>query len=332
MTATQKLKKLDWPEGAYRWTGPINDLRPGRRRVLSLELRNTSGNLAALHAFDDLQELSLDARPGVDLSPLTSVRMGGLSLRAVGCDLTPIGAIPGLTGLGLSFSGDITVPKRWQLPDSLRELTVFSEGDPPQPAQKILDAVDWTRLTALESLTIIGDANEPIHLDWGLLRHLPNLTRLEAKRGAWHTGTDPSPLEPPFDGLSRKLSWIRIDAWDPVTVRSALSAYLDRPTDADWGPAVYQRYAPEKRLPPWTPQGGEDGWGVYGSLHDTSPDDFETEYDASDHAEQRLRAADPELAERILFDPENAGTGINAASRADLERALAILGLGDRRD
>lgn len=193
----------------------------------------------------------------------------------------------------------------------------------------MLSAIDWERLCELRTLMILGNSDAPVECDLSFLRHLPKLDRLDLFRGVWHAGAHPSPLEPPFDGLSRGLTWIRIDAWDPETVRPALADYLDRPSDDDWHPTVYQRHEPEKREPPWTPRRYDDGWTTYGSLHDAWQDEFETEYDASDHAEQRVREADPKLADRTLFDPENAGTGISAASQADLKRTLSILKLGD---
>jgi hypothetical protein len=101
-------------------------------------------------------------------------------------------------------------------------------------------------------------------------------------------------------GLSKRLTFVRIDAVDP------------EPTT------------------PWAVKQLSDGsrWVTYGSLlrgEDGAHDDSET--DACRRARTRLRAADAALLRRLDFDPESAGTGISAASREDLQRALTILGL-----
>ena len=328
MMTRRALKKLDWPPRTYRWRGPLEGLAPGRRQVESLELHNPSGDLSVLAAFGDLRELVVGDGEGLDLSPLTTLALERLYLRVVGSDLSPVERLSGLESFGFSSPGEVVVPERWALPASLRRLSFFSEDESPRAVEQVLRAIDWSRLSDLRSLDVIGDVDEPIRLDWGLLRSLPRLERLEARRGAWHDDSAPSPLEPPFDGLPRGLTWLRIDAWDPDAIGPALAAYLGRP--ADDPPVVYQRYPPQGRRPPWSLLEDDDGWQVYGSLHERADsDEVETEYDAAELAEQRLRDADPDLAARLVFDPENAGTGIYAASRDDLRRALTILGLPD---
>src|SRR5262249_5966550 len=96
--------------------------------------------------------------------------------------------------------------------------------------------------------------------------------------------------------------------------------------------SVSQRYEFREPPPPWTisalPDG--EGWLVYGSFareergeHDRS----DTEYDALRRAKGRLRSVDAALLRRLDFDPENAGTGIFAASREDVEEALRAMGV-----
>jgi hypothetical protein len=40
-----------------------------------------------------------------------------------------------------------------------------------------------------------------------------------------------------------------------------------------------------------------------------------------------VRAADPQLADRLDLDQESSGTGIAAPTREDLERALRLIGV-----
>ena len=167
------------------------------------------------------------------------------------------------------------------------------------------------------------------------LRELPELRILRMEQGIFHDGPEPSPLEPPFAGLSRNLTWVRIDAADPEPLRMALEEIMARPAPTDSGPygvTVYDRPPPDQRSAPgeWAVHAYDDGgWGVYGSLYEALDCDDETEYEAADRAQRRLRSADAKLAKRLDFDPESNGTGLYAESREDLEAALRLLGLTD---
>ncbi|MEV4420489.1 hypothetical protein AB0L40_11010 [Patulibacter sp. NPDC049589] len=325
------LRKDTWPNG-YIWSGPIDDLAPGRRTVERLELRKVGDidveGLRVLQRFPDLRQLFLldggDVHlDGLDGLPLERLRIGGIA----SVDLRPVANLPALRDLGVGECG-IRNPEGLRFPETLDALILTFEED-VETLPHLASAIDWEGLRGLRTLIVHGDPDAPVSVDLSFLRHLPELDRLDLFEGVWHAGPGPSPLDPPFEGLSRKLSWIRIDAWDPDTVKPALAAYLVR--DADHPPTVYQRYAPRKRRVPWEPFADPNGWQVYGSLHDAAADDdIETEYDAAEAAERKLRKADRALAARIEFDPENAGTGIYAKSREDLERVLAILELGQR--
>ena len=225
-----------------------------------------------------------------------------------------------------------------RLASTLRMLGVGND-DPDltgAPVKQLIEALDWDALQGLRSLSIrIGGLYEmrPVEVDMGFLRSLPNLVYLDAYNGFRHVGPRPSPIEPPFDGLSKHLKFLRVDAWEPEPLRAALQAYLGiDPSDVEAGPSVVQRYEFEEPAPPWSiievPDGG--GWCAYGSLLRDEPGehDDDTEYDAARRAMRRIRDADRALLKRLEFDPESAGTGIGAVVRDDLETALGILGLG----
>lgn len=199
-----------------------------------------------------------------------------------------------------------------------------------KPVEQAIDAIDWSTMPALVTLGIrVGGLYEvrPIDADLGFLRSLPALRHLDLASGILHRGPGPSPLEPPFDGLSRQLTSLRIEADEPEPLRAALREYLGVATDDPEGPSVRQRYPYEEPAPPWSIREDDDGCSVYGSFarEEHAAHDDVTEYDALRRARARLRAVDPALDRRLDFDPESAGTGIMAARREDLERALAIL-------
>ena len=140
--------------------------------------------------------------------------------------------------------------------------------------------------------------------------------------GVWHRGPEPSPLEPPFTGLTKTLRRVSLDAWEPDALRAALEEYL-----LVASVMVVQRYEPETHEP-WAIDHDDDEWVTYGSLWEAmDAGDDETEYDAMKAAKRMIRSADPKLLARLDFDHESDGTGIAARTREDLERALGILGL-----
>jgi hypothetical protein len=325
--------------GAYAASGTLAGIDgPGKRTVTSLSLRRLGAgeDLSVLAAFGDLEQLELDHVQDVDLSPLAVPGLRRLAIKHASgvLDLTPVARLPRLELLILGNLHAVHVAPL-ALAGTLRSLTVIND-DPAltgAPVKHVVEAIDWDGLGDLHTLSVgVGGLYEmpPIQLDLSFLRSLPALERLDMHTGIRHAGAGPSPLEPPFHGLSKRLSFVRIDAEDPEPVRRALCAYLGLdPDDPASAAVVYERRAASESQPPWTiselPDGG---WAVYGSLWRASGgSDGTTEFDLLREAKRRLRAGDAALLKRLDFDPESAGTGISAASREDLERALDILGL-----
>jgi hypothetical protein len=170
----------------------------------------------------------------------------------------------------------------------------------------------------------------PAHVDLGFLTHLSTLERLDMVSGVLHAGTAPSPLEPPFAGLPRGLTYVRVEADDPTATKAALQRYLAHPEDpVGEDVIVVQRHPYDdvgERDADWAIVPSDAGWQTYGSLADTlGPDAFDVEYDALQVAQRRVRDVDVALFERVEWDHEADGTGIYAPSRADLERVLTAL-------
>jgi len=298
---------------------------------------DASEDLAVLRSFADLEELTLEHVRGVDLRPLTGLGVERLTItEAVGVDLTPLAALPQLFSLILGNLDDIEVAQLTLAP-SLRLLVVIND-DPMltgEPVRRLIKAIDWSRLAGLRSLSLrVGGLYEmpPIAVDFGFLRCLPKLERLDMYAGLRHAGPSRAPTEPPFDGLSRDLTALRISGDEPASVRTALCKYLGAdPDDPQTGIVVSDWPESDEPAPTalWAISGPVDGvWTAYGSLHRAEDAASEgTEHEACERAETRLRKLDAALVERLDLDPESAGTGIMAKSRADLERALALLEL-----
>jgi hypothetical protein len=226
------------------------------------------------------------------------------------------------------------------LPSDLGGLLISAEPPHGSPAlvERLLASIAWERLEALRSLGIVVGARDPfppIAVDLSFLTHLPRLERLDLFERIEHAGPGPSPLEPPFTGLAKTLTWLRLDAWDPEPLKRALHAHLPLRTPDGYPVAsVYQRYPYRKRVP-WELQEGVEGWSTYGSLLEmpeiaaaVDPDGVAAvENDALRIAKAKLKAADPALLGRLDFDQESDGTGISTPAREDLRSALALLGL-----
>jgi hypothetical protein len=334
----RKVRGAPVEMGMYTASGTLEGVRPGRRTVKELEVRRLDrfsvDGLRPLTAFEDLEILELARLDGVDLEPLAelSVTVDRLGLtHLTGVDLSPLGHLRAVAGLYLmDVADDCRVPEELPLPSSLRRLFLTNDGRglSGDPVRRLIEAIDWERLGELRALELRVGGLEPlsaIEVDLGFLSCLPKLERLDVRRGVWHAGPRPSPLEPPFKGLSRNLTWLRINAWDPEPTKAQLRDLLG------FQPTVYQRYGPQPRAASWTihaPDDGVDDWQMYGSLADAFADqDFATEYDALKYARKRIRDADVALLRRLDFDPENAGTGIAAVSKEDLVAALRLLEL-----
>lgn len=324
--------------GAYRASGTLRGIDgPGRRTVSALTLQKLGAgeDLAVLSHFPDLVQLELEHATDLDLSALAGLGITTLAIRScAGLNLAPIASLPKLALLIIGNVDRLHVPDL-SLAQGLRSLAIIND-DPEldgQPVKQIIEAIQWSRLINLRELVVrIGGLYEalPIRTDLAFLGRLPALARLDMYRGVRHDGADPSPLEPPFAGLSKHLTSIRIDGDEPERTRRALCVYLGvDPEDPEAGVIVCERHADTATRRPWSIQGPIDGrWTAYGSLLRAERGAYDdTEYAACQRAEQRLRKANPGLLRRLDLDPESAGTGVVAHSPEDLTAALDVLGL-----
>jgi hypothetical protein len=332
------LRKLPGrpPErGMYEISGSLDGVGPGRRVVKELYVNRLDGRgtegLAPLVAFDDLRRLILNQVRDLDLEVLS--RLDLEFVRIEEANRVNLGTFAARDGLGrldlLCLDADCVVPREMTLPPSLWSL-VLGEFRSPATGDQIhalLEAIDWSKLTALTSLYVRLENIPPVETDLTFLRHLPDLESLWIT-GVHHRGPAPSPLEPPFNGLSRKLQRVIIEADDPVTVREALR----RHAGPELEPSVQQRRPYTPPPPPWEihePARVGGMWSAYGSLADAAGlSRDETESTGLRRARTRLREADPALLRRLDFDSESEGTSIMASARKDIVAALRILGLG----
>ncbi len=329
---------------AYVVSGTLEGVDgPGRRTVRELDVRGLGpdavGGLSALPAFGDLEDLTLERVHGVDLAPLAQTGVRGLRLLDIAeLDLAVLAELK-LEGLLIAEFRDCAMPATLRLSASLRGLSIFNDGPSlsGDDVRILVERIDWSLLGGLRMLDLsVGGNHElaPAVVDLGFLRHLPELVTLRMEDGVVHAGPGPSPLEPPFAGLSRKLRWVRVSAVDPEPLKAALEAFIAPPRDDGDGPqgvTVYQREAAAPAEPAWTIREfeGDDGFGVYGSLQQAlGQGSEETEYKVVKRVRALIASADPALLKRLDFDPEAGGTGIYAERRQDLEGVLRILGLG----
>jgi hypothetical protein len=331
--------------GAYEISGSLDGEVPGRRTVKDLHVKRLDGRfsqgLTALLAFDDVRRLTLEQIRDVDLDVLNRLSLDRLRIEhAGGLDLRVLSLRDGLRFVDfIDLDDDCIVPDELALPSSLEHLGVTEgrAGRTGRQVQDLLEAIDWSRLTGLTSLYVrVGglDAMPPIETDMSFLRFLPELKYLDLGH-VYHAGAGPSPLEPPFEGLSRKLERVITEAWDPAAVREGLQRHVGVPVDPTTGPGgIHQRRPYIPPPPPWAihePANAGSLWSAYGSLADAAGlTRDETESRALRQARARLRDTDPALLRRLDFDPESSGTAILASSRDDLVAALRILGLGQR--
>jgi hypothetical protein len=343
MSPLRKLPRRPPESGMYEAVGALDGLVPGRRVVKDLEVRRLDGRqseagLTPLTAFGDLTILTMTDVRDVDLTPLRELDL--MFLRIEGAAAVDLGRLeglrPGLRALQLLLlDEDCVVPPRLVLPPTLEQFVIGDRGaarNGPQVAA-VLDAVDWSALSDLKMLNIrVGGIGEPlVEVDLGFLRELPKLDNLWVT-GVRHIGPAPSPVEPPFDGLSRGLQRVIFEAADPGAAEAAMRRYVTVSDDElQISVRPLSTAVAGEAEPPWTitepiETGGH--WFTYGSLADHAGDGREsTEYDALTAARRALRAADPALLRRLDFDPESSGTTILATSRDDLATALSILGI-----
>lgn len=302
----------------------------GELRHIGGQTWSVTGSLAGVvpPAGETVEELYVE-RPVGSLEPLTAfgdLRMLHLAY-ARGVDITPLASLAALEHLTLLNLRDVVVPPSLPLAASLESLVLVQDGwkETGAPAEAVIRALDWPRLTRLQWLSLQVGGLEPlppIAVDLGFLRVLPALRTVRIDCGVHHRGAAPSPLAPPFDGLPRGLREIRIDAWRPGKVRAALQRRYPRASVV-----VQQRTRYVPGTGSWTISRFEDEWITYGSFADAFDNRHDTEYEALAAARRTLRRADPALLKRLDFDPESAGTGISAPTRRDLVRALELLGI-----
>jgi hypothetical protein len=335
--------------GVYRASGRLDDLKPGRRSVTWLEVgradpTTTDVGLEPLLRFVDVDRLKIERLASLSLEPLARLprRLDLLSIeRGADLDLGPLANVRvGGHLMLIDLDDRCRVPERLVLPSDLGGLLI--SADPPHGSsalvERLLTSIAWECLGGLRSLCIVVGARKPFPLvtvDLSFLAELQQLERLDLFDRIEHSGPTPSPLEPPFVGLAKTLTMLRIDAWEPEPLKRALHAHLPlRTPDGYPVGSVYQRYPYTQRVP-WEIQAVTDGWTVYGSLLEmpeiaeaADPDAVAAvENDALRIAKVKLKAADPALLRRLDFDQESDGTGISAPAREDLRSALALLGL-----
>ena len=331
------LRKDTWPD-SYRVRGGLDGIDgPGRRTVRRLTISGMhGGDLSALRAFSDLTWLVLEDIEDVDMTALTDLSLETLDVGpARGLDLAPLAELRGLRGLSLGGLDAVHVPDQLRLAAELHTLGLIADtaGVNADSVERLIATIDWASLDGLRELTVRAGWSQrvpPAHVDLGFLTHLSTLERLDMVSGVLHAGTAPSPLEPPFAGLPRGLTYVRVEADDPTATKAALQRYLAHPEDpVGEDVIVVQRHPYDdvgERDADWAIVPSDAGWQTYGSLADTlGPDAFDVEYDALQVAQRRVRDVDVALFERVEWDHEADGTGIYAPSRADLERVLTAL-------
>jgi hypothetical protein len=296
---------------------------------------DASEGLAPLAAFEHLRWLLLDRVSAVDLSPLGGLALERLRIdESARLDLAPLSAIKPLESLKLIDLKDCYASSPLRL-EALRELNLSTDrrGLPGDSVRAAIEAIDWSRLGHLRSLGLrVGglETLAPIKVDLGLLRELPRLERLEIT-GVWHDSSGPNPLEPPFEGLPPGLTWLRFPAADHEALEAAIRRHFGVTfadiVDGTRVVVVYPRGEADPKPSSWVllPPEGDGDWCTYGSLADRF--DTETEHEAVNLARRAIRDHDQRLLSRLDFDQESSGTGIMATDLADLEAALAILGL-----
>lgn len=331
--------------GMYEFTGDLTTLKgPGRRVVRDLEAIRVFGPpdaLAVLAAFPDLRRLALGGIDGLRLEPLAALELERLAISGGrNLDLASLADMKGLEQLVLSGLEQCRVPDQLPLAPTLRSLTVLIDplaGQTPDALRCLTVSIDWAAIRDLRTLVLRAVGTRlPVTtpLDLGFLLELRELRQLEILAGVYHAGGGASPLEPPFDGLSRKLEYLRIESRHA----SRLSAQL-RARFPALQLAVFPTLEPledASDVGDWAltdpdPEEPDAVWQTYGSLADAFEDvPYDEEHEAMRMARARLRRVDRKRAARIEFDSEADGTGIYAPTRDDLEWALSVLGLGGR--
>ena len=333
-----KLVKERLPGDRYKTSGSIEGLVEGRRTIRNLRIRNAEGGVGALGALASLESLVSDGGVRLDLDELAAlparcefvalaslsetdlgrlrlpetVRMFGMSQPNEGCLVTGVPQLPEmLVDLGLSVDS---------LADANCSVAVL---------QRFIESLDWRRLSELERLDVVAYSHTPgypLELDLGLLRCLSGLERADVFGVRHRRSAGASPLEPPFEGLPKSLSWLRIDTELPVDeLKAQIDAYLGCDV------SVEPLYLPRPSDQPWWISESDTGSGLWlsaGSFASYfSGLDFDEEARALRHARGVIKRADAALLRRLDFDEDADSTMVMAKSRADMVAALECLGI-----
>src|SRR5689334_6412694 len=176
-------------DGIYVTSGPLDELRPGRRLVQELTVRGvdgaTSAGLSPLAAFEALQFLHLERIASTDLSPLAQLELHTLEIvGASNVDFAPLERLENLEILTLSGLRECRVPDRLVLAGSMRSLSIVNDGVglSGEPVRCLIDSIAWEGLGELRALQLIVGGREPvppIEVDVGWLRQLIALEWLD---------------------------------------------------------------------------------------------------------------------------------------------------------
>ena len=334
MTAP-KLVKERLPGDRYKTTGSIEGLVQGRRTIRELTIRNAEGGFAQLATLKDLARLSVEGGTGLDLASLASLptQCGYVDFAALrDTDLGRLKLPETATMVGIfSPHASCAVSGVPGLPSRLMYLGLLAQGTSSGGVlQRFVDRVRWDNLGQLNRLDIHVDAQAdgyPLEVDLGFLRHLPRLERADFFGVRHRRSVGPSPLEPPFQGLPKTLSWLRIETELPEEeLKPQIDAYLGchvsvkplypaRPSNQPW----------------WIYEPDADGSGLWiasGSFADHfAGQDASEEALGLRYARSLIKRADGGLLKRLDFDQEADGTMVMAKSREDMLEALALLGI-----
>jgi len=327
-----KLVKDRWPpQGSYRTTGNIEELAEGRREIRSLRIRSAVGSIKSLAMLRHLESLVIDGGRELDLSELAALSTTCHSVALSALQDTDLGGLmlpETVRSFGLSSPHKTCPTSRTPgLPRGLDDLGLTARaGSSGISLRRFIDAIQWDDLDRLERLDLHAEARAagyPVEIDFGLFRSLPRLERSDVFGFRHRRSAGPSPLEPPFDGLPEKLSWLRIDAELPVEeLKPAIETYLGRHV------SVEQLYLPRESDQLWWINQSDDGqrYLAIGSLADHFTEKhFAEEAQALRHARTRIKIADPALLKRLDFDQDSDSTMIVAQTRRDMLATLTAL-------
>lgn len=243
--------KKNGPEGSYVIAGRLSEVDgPGRRIVRRLLVRRPppGSDLSVLARFTDLEHLELQHADALDLSvlgtlpTLTSISIQG----ARGANLRPLEDMSALTSLIL-YDVESTPAHDLSLSSSLRSLTVGVDNPavPSSALKRIVDDLDWAVIGDLRSLMlVVGGVHDlpAVELDLSFLRRLQHLERLDLPMGIVDVSPTPSPICPPFPGLSPALRHARFEVDnDAAAVQQALAARMGVDARGHDAPAVSRR-------------------------------------------------------------------------------------------